>query len=184
LIEAASLISSSAIPIASEAPTQISPEGSSASPRDEQCSWSGLAPSTPNGLTIARRHGRVDRFSPLPYAHGVRGRGLRWWLFWLGALLAVVYLVLGIVIGVFDDETWSSNGERVFWLVLTLGGAALLAAGLWLTGRAASIAAVVLIVIGAAMGGVATFWTVITGIVAIAVIVLAFMWARQRTAAT
>jgi hypothetical protein len=114
----------------------------------------------------------------------VRGRGLRWWLFWLGALLAVVYLVLGIVIGVFDDETWSSNGERVFWLVLTLGGAALLAAGLWLTGRAASIAAVVLIVIGAAMGGVATFWTVITGIVAIAVIVLAFMWARQRTAAT
>jgi hypothetical protein len=100
----------------------------------------------------------------------------------LGAALAIAYLVLGTVIGVFDDEEWSSNGERAFWLVLTLGGAALLSAGLLLTGGAASTAAVVLIVIGAAMGGVATFWTVITGIVAIAVIVLAFMWARRPTA--
>lgn len=101
-------------------------------------------------------------------------------------MLAVAYLVLGVLIGVFDDEEWSSSGERAGWLFLTLGGAALLAAGLWLAGRAASRTAVAaLIVIGAAMGGVATFWTVITGIVAIIVIVLAFMWARrQPTAAT
>jgi hypothetical protein len=92
--------------------------------------------------------------------------------------------VLGIIIGGFDED-WDSSGERAFWLVLTVGGAVLLAAGLWLVQRAASAMAVVaLIVIGAVMGAVATFWTVITGIVAIAVIVLAVLWARQRTVAT
>lgn len=126
----------------------------------------------------------LDRISLLAYARLVRGWGLRSWLLGLGVLLALAYLVLGILIGVFDDE-WDSTGERTFWLVLTLGGAALLAAGLWLAQRAASrMVAVALIVIGALMGAVATFWLVITAIVAIAVIVLAFLWARRPAAAT
>jgi hypothetical protein len=120
----------------------------------------------------------------LTYACLVRGRGLRSWLLALGVLLALAYLVLGIIIGVFDEE-WDSSGERAFWLVWTLGGATVLAAGLWLVQRAASgMVAVALIVIGALMGGVATWWLVITAIVAIAVIVLAVLWARRPTAAT
>ncbi|MDQ3876360.1 MAG: hypothetical protein M3322_12605, partial [Actinomycetota bacterium] len=46
----------------------------------------------------------------------------------LGGLLALASLVLGLLIGF--DEDWDSNGERVLWFVLTLGGALLLGAGL------------------------------------------------------
>ncbi len=95
----------------------------------------------------------------------------------LGGLLALAALVLGLLIG-FDDD-WDSTGERVLWFVLTLGGALLLAAGLWYSTRSRTSATAVLISIGALMVGVAIFWSIIVPIAAIAVIVLAVMWIRR-----
>ena len=95
----------------------------------------------------------------------------------LGGLLALAALVLGLLIGF--DEDWDSNGERGLWFVLTLGGALLLAAGLWYSTRSRTPTAAVLISIGALMVGVAMFWSIIVPIAAIAVIVMAIMWIRR-----
>ncbi|MDQ3890682.1 MAG: hypothetical protein M3312_09075 [Actinomycetota bacterium] len=100
----------------------------------------------------------------------------------LGGLLALAAAVLGLVIGLGDD--WNSNGERALWLVLTVGGAALLAAGLWSAAHAPSAVAAALIVIGALMCGVATFWSIVMPLVAIAVAVMAIVWVRRPRAAS
>ena len=98
----------------------------------------------------------------------------------IGGLLALAAAVLGIVIGLGDD--WDSNGERAVWFVLTVGGAVLLAAGLWYDGRSPGIATA-LIVIGALMCGLVVFWSIVMPIAAIAVAVLAVMWMRRPATA-
>ena len=99
----------------------------------------------------------------------------------LGGLLALASVVLGLVIGLGDD--WDSNGERVLWFVFTLGGAALLAAGLWYALRRPSMAATAMIVVGALMCGFATFWSVLMPLAAVAVAVMAILWARRPSVA-
>ena len=95
----------------------------------------------------------------------------------LGGLLALAAAVLGLVIGLGGD--WDSNGERAIWFVLTLGGAALLAAGLWYSLRRPSMTAAVLNVVGALMCGFVAFWSVLMPLAAVAVAVLAILWARR-----
>ena len=99
----------------------------------------------------------------------------------LGGLLALAALVLGLLIGF--DEDWDSSGERALWFVLTLGGALLLATGLWYASRSRTPTAAVLISIGALMTGVGIFWSIIVPVVAIAVVVLAIMWIRRPAVA-
>ncbi len=109
----------------------------------------------------------------------VRGIGSGRWVLMLGVFLALAYLGMGIGIGFFTED-WSSTGERILWLVLTLGGAAALAAGLWLARTTPSrTGAAVLIGLGAVMGAVAMFWSVLAPLLAIALVVLTTMWARE-----
>ena len=99
----------------------------------------------------------------------------------LGGLLALASAVVGLVVG-FGDE-WNSNGERAIWLALTLGGAALLGGGLWFARRGPSASAAALIVIGALVCGLATFWSIVMPFVAIGVAVMAILWARRPAVA-
>ncbi|MDQ4082403.1 MAG: hypothetical protein M3123_05900 [Actinomycetota bacterium] len=99
----------------------------------------------------------------------------------LGGLLALAALVLGLLIGF--DEDWDSTGERVLWFVLTVGGALLLAVGLWYASRSRTPMAAVLISVGALMVGVGIFWSIAIPLVAIVVVVLTVMWVRRPAAA-
>lgn len=110
----------------------------------------------------------------------VRGMDIGRWVVLLGAFLMLAYLGMGLGIGIFTED-WGGTGERVFWFVLTLGGAAFLAAGLWLALNVAGsrVMAAVLLSIGAVMGAVAMFWSVLGPLLAIALVVLAVMWARR-----
>jgi hypothetical protein len=97
----------------------------------------------------------------------------------IGGLLALAAAILGIIFGVGED--WDSSGERAAWWILTVGGAVLLAAGLWYAARSRGIAAG-LIIVGALMAGVGIFWSVIVPLAAIVVIVLTIIWLRRPTA--
>ncbi len=111
----------------------------------------------------------------------MRRGGLETAILVLGGLLALATAVLGLAIGFGDD--WDSNGERAFWFVFTLGGAALLAAGLWYAMREPSMTAAALIVVGALVCGFIVFWSIVIPIAALAVAVMTIMWARRtRTA--
>lgn len=99
----------------------------------------------------------------------------------LGGLLALAGLVLGLLIGLGDD--WDSTGERVLWFVFTVGGALLLAAGLWYASRSRTLTAAVLVSVGALMVGVGIFWSIAIPLAAIAVVVLTIMWVRRPAAA-
>ncbi len=98
----------------------------------------------------------------------------------LGGLLALAAAVLGLIIGFGDD--WDSNGERALWFVLTLGGATILAAGLWYAVRAPSTTAAVLIVVGALVSGFMSFyifWSIVMPIAAVTLAVMTLIWARR-----
>lgn len=100
----------------------------------------------------------------------------------LGGLLALATAVVGLIVGLGDD--WDSNGERALWFVLTLGGAILLAAGLWYASRTPSMTAVALIVLGALVSGFVIFWSIVIPIAAITVAVMAIIWARRPRVAS
>ncbi len=122
------------------------------------------------------------RCHPVPFTLATVQRDRLWTaILVLGALLALAALVLGLLIGF--DEDWDSTGERVLWFVLTVGGALLLAVGLWYASRSRTPRAAALICIGALMVGVAIFWSIAIPLAAIAVIVLTVMWVRRSTAA-
>lgn len=98
----------------------------------------------------------------------------------LAGLLIVVYLVGAIGGGLFFDwDDDGGDGDRAFWIGFLLGGTALLAVGLWV-GRRSPWLTVILFTLGAAAGAVVVFWSVIIPIVAIALVVLAVMWARSE----
>ena len=111
----------------------------------------------------------------------MRRDALRTAILVLGGLLALAALVLGLLIGF--DEDWDSTGERVLWFVLTVGGALLLATGLWYASRSRTPTAAVLISVGALMTGVGIFWSIVIPVAAIAVVVLTVMWIRRPAAA-
>ncbi len=95
----------------------------------------------------------------------------------VGGLLALAAAVVGLLVGLGED--WDSRSERALWFVLTLGGAALLAASLWYASRAPSVTAAALIVIGALICGFVVFWSIVMPIAATAVAVMTITWARR-----
>ncbi len=98
----------------------------------------------------------------------------------LGLLLAAaftLFAVLGAVLIDFEDD----GGDRGFWIGFLLAGAAFLAAGVWIARRSPWVA-VALLAVGAILGALVTFWTVIVPLAALALVVLAILWARSPTA--
>ena len=100
----------------------------------------------------------------------------------LGTVVAVAYLLAGVVVGlwpsVWDD---SSTGDQIFWIVFLVGGGLLLLAGLRNSIRSPWPAAI-LISLGALAGALPTFWTVIAPIAAITLVVLSIVYARRKAA--
>jgi hypothetical protein len=98
----------------------------------------------------------------------------------LAVLLGLAYLLIGIVGGAFID--FNTSSDRAFWLGFLIGGGVLLLLGLLLSARSRWLTTVVLAV-GAILGALTIFWTVLPALAALALIVMAILWARQPAAA-
>jgi hypothetical protein len=102
------------------------------------------------------------------------------WTRWLGLLLGVGYLAAGIG-GWIGDVTDGDNGDLVVWLLLLVGGGALLLLGLLATGLPRG-AALALQIVGALAGALALLWSILVPILAIVFVVLTVLQARSRPA--
>jgi hypothetical protein len=102
----------------------------------------------------------------------------------LSALLALTYLA-GAVLGglLFDWDDDGGDNDRLFWILFLIAGSVLLLAGLFLADRSRWLAAV-LISVGAVVGAIVIFWSIVIPLAAIVLIVLAVLWARSPRAAT
>jgi hypothetical protein len=89
--------------------------------------------------------------------------------------LSALYTLAAIAGLVLVD--FHSTWDRVFWTVLLLGGAALLAAGQLLLPT--GIASAALVSLGAMLGGLPLFWTLLVPIAVAAVIACSVRLARR-----
>ena len=104
-------------------------------------------------------------------------------LFVLGAITAVAYLLTGVIAGVWPAHWEGSDTEsQVLWIVFLTGGGLLLIAGLWLSERSPWVGAAI-ISLGAVAGAFAIFWAVLPPFVALALVVLSVVNARNATTA-
>jgi hypothetical protein len=108
---------------------------------------------------------------------------LRTSLFWLGYLTSAAYLFAGIAGGIWPGH-WDDTGaaDQILWVVLLVGGALLLLAGLRLIERSPWPGAA-LVSIGAVAGALVIFWTFVVLIAAVALVVLAVVYARRLSRA-
>lgn len=97
----------------------------------------------------------------------------------LGWVVAVFYLVFGLVIGLLPSH-WdeASLTDQVFYIVFVVGGGVLLAVGLRVFEQAAWPGAA-LVSVGAVAGAVPLFWTLLLPLFAIALLVLSVRDARR-----
>ena len=99
----------------------------------------------------------------------------------LGFFTAVAYLLVGIIGGL-SLSHWdeASAGDQVLWVVLLVGGAILIIAGLRIS-RRSPWGGAALISIGALAGALPIFWTLVAVLVAISLVVLSIVYARRAT---
>lgn len=95
----------------------------------------------------------------------------------LALVLAVGYLVGGIG-GWIGDVTDGDGSDLAVWLVLLIGGALMLLAGIFGV-RRWSAASVALIGVGAVAGALPLFWTIIVPVLALVLIGLAVAATRR-----
>lgn len=105
-------------------------------------------------------------------------------LFVLGYVAAAVYLLSGLILG-FLPAHWDEAGvlDQVIWIVLSLGGCLLLLLGLMVFERTPRRGAI-LISLGGILGAAPLFWTVLTLLMAVALVALSVIYARRLTAAS
>jgi hypothetical protein len=99
----------------------------------------------------------------------------------LGFFVAVAYLLVGIIGGL-SVSHWgeASAADQILWAVLLVGGAILIVAGLRIS-RRSPWGAAALISVGALVGALPIFWTLIAVVLAVALVVLSFLYARRAT---
>lgn len=104
-------------------------------------------------------------------------------LFVLGGITAITYILIGVIAG-FTPSMWedSDTESQIMWIVFLTGGGLVLIAGLWLSKSSPWVGAA-LISLGAVVGGFAIFWAVVPPFVALAVVVLSVINARNASAA-
>ena len=97
----------------------------------------------------------------------------------LGFFTAVAYLLVGII-GALSISHWdeASASDQILWGSLLVGGGILIFAGLRIS-RRSPWGGFALISIGALAGALPIFWTLIAVVVAIALVVLSFLYARR-----
>jgi hypothetical protein len=102
----------------------------------------------------------------------------------LGFFTGVAYLLVGIIGGL-SLSHWdeASTSDQVLWVVLLVGGAILILAGLRIS-RRSPWGGFALISLGALAGALPIFWTLIAVVVAVALVVLSFLYARRAAGAS
>lgn len=100
----------------------------------------------------------------------------------LAGLLAITYLLAG-VIGAAERGHWdeASASDEVLWYVFSFGGCLLLVVGLRALDGSPWVGAVVAAV-GAAVGALPIFWTIVVPVLAILFVVLVVVYARRISA--
>ncbi len=90
----------------------------------------------------------------------------------LGTFTAVAYLLIGVIGGLWASH-WddASASDQIIWIALLIGGALLLLAGLRIS-RSSPRTAAALISLGAVLGAIAIFWTVVSLVLAVTLVVL------------
>ena len=108
---------------------------------------------------------------------------LRTALLGLGWFAVICFTLVGVVGGAWPGH-WddASAADQIVWVVLSLSGAVLLAGGLWLIDRSRWLGAV-LVSIGAVVGALPIFWTLVALVLAAALVVLSVLYARRQPAA-
>jgi hypothetical protein len=97
----------------------------------------------------------------------------------LGWILAASSILLGLLVGAFAD--FDSSGDRTYWILFLVVSGALIIVGLWAINRSPWVG-VALIAAGSILGSIAIFWSILYPLAAIALIVLAVLWAGRRQA--
>ena len=97
----------------------------------------------------------------------------------LGFFVAAAYLLVGIIGGL-SLSHWDDASDQILWVSLLVGGAILIVAGLRIS-RRSPWGAAALISVGALAGALPIFWTLIAVVLAIALVVLSFLYARRTT---
>jgi len=100
----------------------------------------------------------------------------------LAVVLGVGYIAAGVV-GAAFGVTDGDGSDLAFWLVLLVGGGALVLIGSFVLGSRPVLSAV-LTSVGALAGAVALFWSVIVPVLALALVVLSVFRARRAAAHT
>ena len=97
----------------------------------------------------------------------------------LGTFVAAAYVIIGIIGGLLASH-WeeASTSDRVIWTVLLVGGGALLFLGLRTSRRSPWLGAA-LISIGAVVGALPIFWTLVALVLAATLVVLSIVYARR-----
>ena len=109
----------------------------------------------------------------------MRGSRIATTILVLGGLLAAAYLLGGILGGLLIDwEDGGGDNDRWFWILFLLAGGLLVVVGLIVANRSRWLAAA-LLSLGALVGAVVTFWTIVIPIAAAGLIVLSVLWARR-----
>jgi hypothetical protein len=99
----------------------------------------------------------------------------------LGFFTAMAYLLVGIIGGL-SLSHWdeASAGDQILWAVFLVGGAILIVGGLRIS-RRSPWGGAALISVGALAGALPIFWTLIAVVLAIALVLLSFLYARRVT---
>lgn len=100
-------------------------------------------------------------------------------LFGLGVFTAVAYIIVGIAGGIWPGH-WDDTGatDQILWVVFGVGGGLILLGGLRLLPRSPIVGAT-LVSVGAILGALPVFWTLIPLLLALVLIVLSVMYARR-----
>jgi hypothetical protein len=101
----------------------------------------------------------------------------------LGTVLGVVYVLAGVIAGVWPSHWEDSDTiDRLLWFIFLVGGGAAVLIGLRLFERSPWLGTS-FVSVGAVAGALAIFWTVAAPLAAIALVVLSVMCARRAEAA-
>jgi hypothetical protein len=104
------------------------------------------------------------------------------WTRWL-AILFALGLLTAAILGVALDAT-EETVDTIFWVLFTVGGAALVAAGVYAFARGSAWLGIGLglITVGAIAGSVVLFWSIVVEIAGLILVVLAALDARRLAA--
>ena len=99
----------------------------------------------------------------------------------LGTLTGIVYVIAGVVGGAWPRWDEAPASDQVIFVLFLVGGGALVLGGVRLVDRFPWLAAV-LVAVGAALGALVLFWTIVVPVLAIGLVVLAVLDARRASA--